>query len=834
MATKQLPFDLKVLRVFANRYKWLLVILTFSSFAFSAFIVKSMVSLYSASTTIYVDPENVLGDLARGVAVSTSLNDQLETLRHLILNEDFLEPHVIQELDIRWQDVYTPPLSLQFMPAVMEFGEHAKDAVKRLFGLEIWTVTDEQKQLLERREITNIVKKSTSLRQSRGRFLAISYIGPNATASQKIVEIIANQCKELLLRNKNQETREAVRYIERQYNEATRRLEEFERELADLRVEQFDQGPEAKIALLQQRQTALDTLRIIQQDLENLNTTKQQLEIEKANRQTILRQDPEITAQLLERSQDREALELEALETRLAQLQERGFTDEWPEVTALKEQIAYKETRLTDKLQSDPEAEETVFLADPIYNEYYRQIRQVETEQDSLKSQEKRLLANIALYEEKLKSMPEIEKSFAAIQRKIDLHSELQVDLAQRRETARATQELEKSRGENRIRIVNRSHSNQPTGMPPIIIMGALSLLGPAAGIGIIFLLYYFNTSVKSAEDVQVEYNLPVIAIIPKTNFKKELKRHRKALKASRKTLSFHPKGLRRETDRSLPEAEPGGAIDLPTADETLTQAHEHAEVELFDKIVKRTQTPLRPSSHLSMVLTMLTNPTSHAAEEYRRLCFNVEWGLKEALSGPCKTIMVTSALPNEGKTVTALNLASTLARNHRVLLVDTNFRKAAVHEAFEIPQNPGLSDMIEQNLTPQLYFPPDSPNLSILPAGGGDAHPADTLSSKQMYRFIESMKGSSYFEYAIFDVPPVSLLPDSSIIASQLDGIVWVTWELNTSKEVVRLALSRITNPSILGVVLNLSEQQILPRKYDKLWKEYQQHSPKARTRNT
>ncbi|MCP4404269.1 MAG: hypothetical protein GY801_44050 [bacterium] len=827
MAAKQLPIDLKVLRVFAHRYKWLLVILTFSSFAFSAFIVKSMVSLYSASTTIYVDPENVLGEVARGVAVSTSLTDQLETLRHLILNEDFIEPHVIQELDIRWQDVYAPPLNLEFMPGVVEFGDQIKNFIKTLFDFDVYTMTDEQKQVLKRQEITGIVKKNTSLRQSRGRFLAISYNGPNAVACRKIVEIIANQCKELLLRNKNQETREAVRYIERQYNEATRKLEEFERELADLRVEQFDKGPEAKIALLQQRQSSLDTLRIIQQDLENLVSTKQQLELEKVDRQTVLRQDPEITEQLWERSQDREALELEALERRLAQLQERGFTDEWPEVSSLKEQVASKEALLANKIQSDPEAEEKVFLADPIYNEFYRQIRQLDTEQNSLSAQEKKLLVNISLYEDKLKSMPEIEKSFGAILRKIDLHSELQIGLAQRRETARATQELEKSRGENRIRIVNRDYPTKPTGMPPEIIMGGLFLLGPVIGIGIIFLLYYFNTSVKSAEDVQIEYNLPVIAIIPKTNFKRELQKHKKVLKASLKRLPSFRKGLRRQTHVSLPASEAGAALELQSPEETLEQSAESAEVELFDRIVKRVQTPAKPSSHLSMVLTMLTNPSSHAAEEYRRLCFNVEWGLKEALSGPCKTIMVTSALPDEGKTVTALNLASTLARNHKVLLIDANFRKSAIHEAFEIPKSPGLSDMIEHNLTPELYFPPDSPNLSILPAGGGHVHPADALSSKQMYHFIEAIKSSAHFEYAIFDVPPVSLIPDSSIIASQLDGIVWVVWELNTAKEVVRLALSRITNPSVLGVVLNRSEQQVLPKKYDKLWKEYQQHSP-------
>ncbi|PID58303.1 hypothetical protein CSB45_04350 [candidate division KSB3 bacterium] len=826
MAAKQLPIDIKVLRVFAYRYKWLLVILTFSSFAFSAFIVKSMVSLYSAATTIYVDPENVLGEVARGVAVSTSLNDQLETLRHLILNEDFIEPHVIQELDIRWEDVYTPPFNLQFMPSAIELGERLKNFIKALFKLPVYSLTEEQKQLMERQEITNIVKENTSLRQSRGRFLQISYTGPNATACQRIVEIIANQCKELLLRNKHQETREAARYIERQYSDATRKLEEFERELSNLRVEQFDKGPEAKIALLQQRQTSLDTLRIVQQDLENQNASKQRLEIDKANRQTVLRQDPEITAQLLARSQDRQALEMEALKTRLAQLEERGFTDEWPELISLKQQIASKKDSLNDKIQSDPEAEEKIFLADPIYNEYYRQIRQVETELQSLHNQEKKLLSNIALYEDKLRGMPEIEKSFEAIQRKIDLQTELQTDLAKRRETARATQELEKSRGENRIRIVNRDYPDEPIGLSPIVIMLAISLLGPISGSAIVFLVYYLNTSVKSAEDVQIEYNFPVIAIIPKTNFRKELKKHKKVLNVRRKKRASRLKNRPETSEKSLLETSPDPAIEVMHTDEVIAQHDDPAEIELFDTTVERIPTPLEPNSHLSMVLTMLTNPTSYAAEEYRRLCFNVEWGLKEALSGPCKSIMVTSALPNEGKTVTALNLASTLARNHRVLLVDANFRKAAVHEVFEIPQKPGLSDMLEQAIRPKLYFPPDSPNLSILPAGGSATHPADALSSKQMYRFIDSIKGSSYFEYAIFDVPPVSLIPDSSIIASQLDGIVWIIWELNTAKEVVRLALSRITNPSILGVVLNRSEQQVLPRKYGKLWKEYQQHS--------
>ena len=829
MATKQLPIDLKVLRVIAYRYKWMLIILTFLSFAFSAFIAKSMVNVYSASTTIFVDPGNVLGDITQGVAVTTSLKDQLVTLQHLILNDDFIEPHVIQELDIRPQDVYIPLVRLEFMPQVIEMFNSLKNMVKTLFGLEVYVLTDEQKQMIQRQEIMDIVKDNISLRQGRGSLMSISYIGPNPTACQKIVEIVANQCKEFLLRSKNQETREALRYIERQYNEATRKLEELERELAAMRVEQFDKGPEAKIALLQQRQLALDDIRMIEQDLADFNTQKQELLAAKAKRQTVLRQDPEIIAQLAQQSRDREALELEKMKNRRKQFLDRGFTDEWPEVRTLNEQIASQKNSLQDRLQEDPEAEEKIFLVDPIYNEYFRQIKQIETEQASLVARAKRKQNNIAIYEEKLKSMPEIEKSFAEIARKIGLHENLQLGLAERRETARATMELEKTRGENRIKIIGRSYSNKPMGISPIIAMGVLCLLGPGIGLGIIFLLYYLNTSVKSPEDVQIEYNLPVIAVIPKTNFKQELKRHKRLKKAVLKQFPTTEK--RALTSSKEPAEVPKTSTEsLAPITELTMQKTEETEIELFEKILKRIQTPLSSKSDQSFMVTMLTNPDSQASEEYRRLCFNIEWGLKESLSGPCKTIMVTSALPNEGKTITALNLASTLARNHKVLLVDANFRKPSIHKAFGIPQAPGLSDMLEHHVTPQLFFSPESSNLSILPAGMGVGHPADLLSSRQMHLFIESIKSSPYFEYAIFDVPAVTLIPDSSIIASKLDGIVWVVWELRTSKEIVRLALARITNPTVLGVVLNRSERHPIPKKYNKVWKEYQRNPAKIK----
>ena len=826
MAAKQLPIDLKVLRVIAHRHKWMLVALTFVSFAFSAFITRSTVNQYTASMTIFVDPENVLGDIAKGVAVSTSLKDQLATLKHMILSDDFIEPHVIQELNVRISDVYVPPAGLTFTPKVIDTVDTLKNLVKQLFGLEVYTLSNEQKQYMEKKQLAAIIKSNIALRQSRLMFLSISYTGPNQTACKKIVEVLANQCKELLLRSKNTETREALRYIERQYNEITQKLEDLEQELAKMKIENITKGTEAKIALLQRRLDALDALRLIQKNLEELQESKDNLIAEQNNRrEALLQGDPEIREKLIKVAKSQEYQRLEAKRAELAALQEI-YTDEWPEVIRLKQDVeAMEQTINEDVSEADDIAKERILLADPIYNEYFRQLKQLETNETTLKSQEKNVLDNIEIYESKLKEMPEFEQSFGAIERQINLYSNLQVDLATKRETARATMQLEKTRGENRIRIVNRDFPDTPIGIPPIILMLGLCMVGPGLGGGIIFLLYYLNTSVKSPEDVQVEYNLPVIAIIPRTNFKRELKRHKKFAKtlqkiSTPKKRSKKLKGKAHEPQEQLSEEQ--HSLDVMPSEELMTQEIEHSEVELFDKIIKRIPSPqLSEKGNLSMV-TMLTNPESQAAEEYRRLCFNVEWGVKEALSGPCKTIMVTSALPKEGKTITAINLASTLARNHQVLLIDSNFRNPAVHSAFDIPHESGLSDMLENNATPQLFVPPGSPSLSILPAGIGLGHPADLLSSKQMHHFIESVKSSPYFEYAIFDVPPTSQIPDASIIASKLDGIVWVILELGTSKEIVRLALTRVTNPAILGVVLNYSEQRTLPKKYDKIWKDY------------
>ncbi len=293
--------------------EWIFVIVTFTSFAFSALITKSIINLYSASTTIFVDQENLLGDIIRGVTVTSTLKDQLSTLRPQILSDDFIEPHVIQELNIRLADIFIPPARLKFMPDVLEMLDELKDTVKKLFGLPIYTLTAEQKYAMQDKAITKIVKNGIKLRQSRGILLQISYAGPNPTACKKIVEIVANQSKEILLRSKNQETREALRYIERQYQDADQRLETLEQQLAEMHMKHFADTPENKITLVKQRQNALDELKTVEPESQILQWKKQDLIEKLAERQeVILYSTPDIITEYLTITKPSEMQQLEA------------------------------------------------------------------------------------------------------------------------------------------------------------------------------------------------------------------------------------------------------------------------------------------------------------------------------------------------------------------------------------------------------------------------------------------------------------------------------------------------------------------------------------------
>jgi len=204
----------------------------------------------------------------------------------------------------------------------------------------------------------------------------------------------------------------------------------------------------------------------------------------------------------------------------------------------------------------------------------------------------------------------------------------------------------------------------------------------------------------------------------------------------------------------------------------------------------------------------ILNHATPIAVEQYRRLAASLH---ELQASHGTKTIMVTSALPREGKTLTVCNLAMTLSESygHRVLLIDADLRRPSIHEVFRLSNSTGLSDGLKSDSS-ALSLVQVSPRLSILPAGRPDPNPMAALVSERMQALIR--ESAQVFDWILLDVPPVGIMPDANLVARLTDGVVFVLSASTTAYSLVERAISEIGRESIVGVVLNRIDPATIP----------------------
>ena len=210
-----------------------------------------------------------------------------------------------------------------------------------------------------------------------------------------------------------------------------------------------------------------------------------------------------------------------------------------------------------------------------------------------------------------------------------------------------------------------------------------------------------------------------------------------------------------------------------------------------------------RGRSEIYRLVTLLY-PRSAVAESYRMLRSNLEFA---RVDRPIHTILVTSALPGEGKTVTAANLAIAFAlEGRRVLLVDADLRKPAVHNLFDIPNTQGLTTMLRSDAVSleSVAHTNEQERLRVLTSGPLPPNPAEMLGSQRMLTVLQRLQASQ--DVLIIDSPPLRVVTDAAILSAFVDGTLLVI-DANTSRRAaVRLgreALNRV-NAQVLGVVLN------------------------------
>jgi capsular exopolysaccharide synthesis family protein len=199
------------------------------------------------------------------------------------------------------------------------------------------------------------------------------------------------------------------------------------------------------------------------------------------------------------------------------------------------------------------------------------------------------------------------------------------------------------------------------------------------------------------------------------------------------------------------------------------------------------------------VVVDAETNPAS--VEQYRRLAAVLHHAQNER---GLRVIMVTSALPGEGKTLTASNLALTLSESYqrRVLLVDADLRRPSIHQLFALPSLSGLSDGLRSVEDRKLTLVEVSSHLTVLPAGRPDPDPMSVLTSSRMQYVLDEAREK--FDWVIVDTPPVGLMPDAHLLAAMVDGALLIIGAGMSPHRAVAKAADVIGRDRILGVVLN------------------------------
>jgi capsular exopolysaccharide synthesis family protein len=234
-----------------------------------------------------------------------------------------------------------------------------------------------------------------------------------------------------------------------------------------------------------------------------------------------------------------------------------------------------------------------------------------------------------------------------------------------------------------------------------------------------------------------------------------------------------------------------------------------------------------KPESDCDARLLSITDPLSTLSEQYKAICSKI---LFLSSQRELKTILITSCQPKEGKTITACNLAATLARymKKKVALIDVDLRRPSVHVMFQISRKPGLSDiLLEKDGGKKFGTPPVKHGVHIIPAGTFSEDPGVLYSSPKLQSLLTDLR--SKFDYVILDAPPVLNVTDASVVGAACDAVFFVVKAQVTPQAMIEEAMARLEGTQANPLAVILTNVSSTPEYYsyftNKHYRTYYQH---------
>ncbi len=268
------------------------------------------------------------------------------------------------------------------------------------------------------------------------------------------------------------------------------------------------------------------------------------------------------------------------------------------------------------------------------------------------------------------------------------------------------------------------------------------------------------------------------------------------ALKHAREERdSFHQNSSKEQPPRNIHKT--------PTHKDTLTSAKQTSTSRREES---RGQKVTAESAYAAFDRRLVTfsDPRSVSAEQFRKIRAFLSQ-LQRAKG--YRSIMVTSTVPREGKTIIACNLAASITQglDNQAFLIDCDLRDPGVHMFFGLERNPGLAELLTAKSDfSQVVREVHGLKLKVITAGKSPESPGELLSSDKMISLLQDLKTKYSDHYIILDTTPVALTAEVGAIARAVDGIILVILLDKTPKALVQRALKEIPKDKIIGIVAN------------------------------
>ena len=516
---------------------------------------------------------------------------------------------------------------------------------------------------------------------------------------------------------------------------------------------------------------------------------------------------------------DLPGVRLKELEQNLASMSAE-YKDTYPDIILLRKEIAQVKAQIAEKQRLAPSEsfEETEGSSskspmerksrsaqapvDPYLNELKRERDETEIGLRSLKEQANRLVEQIRVYQSRVERTPEREQALTVLQRDYENTKRNYQALLDKQLNAKISEDLERKQKAGKFRIVDPAHLPfQPESPDSTRVLLAGALIGCIAGYGIAFVLEMAKKGFSKVEDVESLLGLPVLASIPNF-FVGSGNRSTRHL-----TLGFGQRGQIKAAEGKDSTAVPYKAEagkqngSLPAFSRRMQDDHDSSQ---------QRKSALEVFRH-ELRIIVKRQPMSQAAEQFRVAATRL---VLSSAGQKSTVVVVTSAVPGEGKSTTVSNLGYVLADDlgKSTLLIDCDFKRPVLHDFNNVSLRPGLVEAIygDAQLEDCVHAIGDS-RLRILPSGGQDHQLADIGKIPQINSFVAVLKDK--FEFIIVDAPPILPLADMNLLASMADMLLVVIRVNSTPQEVVQQAIKRLQPSSRAGIILTACEDEKVPQ---------------------